>query len=414
MKVFYSWQSDIDGNINRFFIFKALQSVAKNLESRENFDVIIDQATRDEPGTPDIPDTIFKKIDGCSIFIADISFINGKTAKRQTPNPNVLLELGYAVKKLGFEKIILIFNNEYGKPEKLPFDIKHRRPMQYKYNENMDKNVALNKLTGDLENAILLIDRKTMTKEKIDFVFYDRDEGKQYGKSCLINSMIYKRLTESDFLHGIDFEAIKKYKGEKELTEWQKYLFKEKKESVERKYAIDKMSGMKYIVEGTVVDQFETKDYYDKYMIASLVRRNICKFDFLIRNNNEHTMKNIKIVLKTEKKNRIRRENDFPDLPPSSTLAVMVPRMRQDTERSLFQRKLDGDYVIFEYIKDNLYTDEEYILDEPLYIPLKENDLIKIEYTIYSENLPNINGILELNMKNEVKELTPMDVFYKL
>ena len=414
VKIFYSWQSDIDGNVNRYFILDALKSAVKNLKSNGAFNIEIDQATRDEPGTPDIPDTILKKIDECSIFIADISFINGKSAKRRTPNPNVLIELGYAVKKHGFEKIIAIFNSEFGKPEKLPFDIRHRKPMQYKYNKSMEKKVTLNNLARDLENEILLIDRKTMTKEKIDFVFYDRDEGKQYGKSCSVNDVIYKRLTENDFLKGIDFNAISEYKNKNKLTEWQEYLFKEKKESMDRKYALDKLSGMPFIIEHTFKDPDETKDYYNKYMATALIRRNNCKFYFLIRNNNEHTMKNIKIILKTEKKNRIRREIDYPSLPSSSTLFNLAYYNKKNTEQTLFQRKEDGEYLFFEYMKENLYADEEYILDEPLYISLQENSLIKIGYTIFSENLPKIEGILEINMKNKAMQLSPIDVFCKL
>jgi hypothetical protein len=414
MKVFYSWQSDINGKINRYFILEALEKVAKNLKGKGAFDIEIDQATRDEPGTPDIPDTIFTKIDECSIFIADITFINDSSAKRRTPNPNVLIELGYAIKKLGFEKIITLFNNEFGKPEELPFDINHRKPRQYHYNSSMDKKTNLKILTTELENAILLIDRKTMTKEKVGFEFYDRDDAKRYGKICSINGLIHKRLTEDDFLKVIDFDVIKKYKNERKLTEWQEYLYDKKKKYEERKVALDTMKAYEIINEYTTYDPDETKDYYNKYMAFSLLRLNNCKFDFLIRNNNEQTMKNIKIVLKTEKENRLRKENDFPDLPFRSTLAALAYGMPNNAEEALFQKKEDGDYVVFEYLKDNLYAGEEYILDEPLYLSLQEHGLIKIEYTIFSENLQKINGVLEINMMNEVKELSPIDVFCKL
>jgi hypothetical protein len=176
MKIFYSWQSDIDKKINRYFIYEALKKAAQNLEQVVN--VEIDQSTRDEPGSPDIPDTIFKKIEECSIFIADISFINSKDVQRRTPNPNVLIELGYAIKNHGFEKIILVFNNEFGDLEKLPFDINHRRPVQYLYNSSIDKKTALEDLSTKLENAILLIDKKTISKDKVEFGFYNKEEGK--------------------------------------------------------------------------------------------------------------------------------------------------------------------------------------------------------------------------------------------
>lgn len=414
MKVFYSWQSDIDGKINRYFILEALENAVKNLKDKGTFDIEIDQATRGEPGTPDIPDTIFKKIDECSIFISDITFINDNNTKRRTPNPNVLIELGYAIKKLGFEKIIAIFNNEFGKPEELPFDINHRRLMQYHYNSSMDKKVSLKILTTELENALLLIDRTTTTKEKVDFEFYDRDEAKRYGKICSVNGLIYKRLTEDDFLKGIDFDVIKKYQGGRKLTEWQEYLYDNKKIHEERKAALASIKGMTITAEYMVTDHYETKDYYNKYMALSLLRLNNCKFDFLVRNNNEQTMKNIKIVLKTAKENRLRKENDFPDLPFRSTLTALAYGIPKNAEETLFQKKEYGDYVIFEYLKDNLYAGEEYILDEPLYLSLQEHGLIKIGYTIFSENLPKINGVLEVNMTNEVEELSPIDVFCKL
>ena len=414
VKIFYSWQSDTNRKVNKSFIFAALKEAAKNLKTEGVYEIEIDQATRDEPGTPDIPNTILKKIDECTIFIADITLINEKSAERRTPNPNVLIELGYAIKKLGFEKIITIFNSEFGRPEELPFDINHRRPMLYKYNIGMDKKAILKSLTTELEKSILLIDKKTMTSEKVDFILYDRDNGKQYGKSCSVSGVKYQRLTENDFIRYVDFEAITKYKNEKKLTEWQEYLYKEKNVSIQRQFAIHKMSGMPYIVEHTFTDPHETKNYYDKYMVASLIRRNICKFDFLIRNNNEHAMKSIKIVLKTEKKNRIIRKIDFPSLPSNSILTTLAYRIPQDTENSLFLKNEDGDYIQFEYLKDNLYADEKYILDEPLYFSLKEDGVIKIEYTIFSENLPKIDGILEITMKNEVRELTPMEVFCKL
>jgi len=405
----------MDGNINRYFIQQALDEAVKNLKTKGAFnDIEIDQATRDEPGTPDIPDNILKKIDECSIFVADITFINEKSAKRRIPNPNVLIELGYAVKKHGFEKIIVIFNSEFGKPEELPFDIKHRKITPYQYNSSMDKNTALLDLTNELEKAILIIDRKTITKEKIDFILYNRDEGKQYEENFTINAVIYKRLTEDDFIRGMNYNELRELKERKKFSEWQEYLYKEIKEYKERKAAFTAMIGKQILSVGTVINQDETKDYYNKYMISSLIWLNTYKFDFLIKNNNEQTLKNVKIVLKTEKKNRIKRKFDFPNLPSSSILSSMIYGIQQNNEQPIFQIKEYGDYIDFEYMKDNLYASEEYILDEPLYIPLHEQDVVKIEYTIFSDNLSKINGILEINMKNEVKTLLPTDVFYKL
>lgn len=71
-------------------------------------------AIREETGMPDITESIFTKISNSSVFIADISIINDAWINRKTPNPNVLIELGYAARTLGWDKIICIFNSDYG------------------------------------------------------------------------------------------------------------------------------------------------------------------------------------------------------------------------------------------------------------------------------------------------------------
>lgn len=78
-------------------------------------------------GTPDIGDSIYEKIDSADIFIADVTIINGDYAGRKTPNPNVMIELGYAIKSLGWDRIILLYDKDFGEIEELPFDINHRR-----------------------------------------------------------------------------------------------------------------------------------------------------------------------------------------------------------------------------------------------------------------------------------------------
>jgi hypothetical protein len=84
-----------------------------------------------EMGTPHIAETIFTKIEHAKIFIADVSIINSDYKKRKTPNPNVLIELGYAARVLGWNKIICIYNTDYGTYDDLPFDLKYRRPLCY-------------------------------------------------------------------------------------------------------------------------------------------------------------------------------------------------------------------------------------------------------------------------------------------
>ena len=67
-------------------------------------------------GSPDISISIFEKIDKCALFIADISNITS-TDKRTIPNPNVLIELGYAINILGWDRIICFFDITTGNVE---------------------------------------------------------------------------------------------------------------------------------------------------------------------------------------------------------------------------------------------------------------------------------------------------------
>lgn len=52
-------------------------------------------------------------------------------AGRSSPNPNVLLELGYAVSQLGWDRIVMVMNTAFGDVTQLPFDLRGRRVLPY-------------------------------------------------------------------------------------------------------------------------------------------------------------------------------------------------------------------------------------------------------------------------------------------
>ncbi len=59
--------------------------------------------------------------------------MNANKKGKAMPNPNVLLELGYAAAKLGWDRLVLVMNTNYGHPEELPFDLRNRRfPLTFK------------------------------------------------------------------------------------------------------------------------------------------------------------------------------------------------------------------------------------------------------------------------------------------
>jgi predicted nucleotide-binding protein len=120
--IFYSWQSDLPNNTNRSFIQIALENAAQRIREDKSISVepVVDRDTSGVPGTPDIAHTIFEKIDRADVFVCDVTIVNSQTStSRPTPNPNVLIELGYAWKALGNQRVLLVQNTAYGGPEVL-------------------------------------------------------------------------------------------------------------------------------------------------------------------------------------------------------------------------------------------------------------------------------------------------------
>ena len=107
--IFYSWQSDLPNATNRTLIQKCLKAAVLAINNPNlEIEIKVDQDTQGLSGSPDIAQSLFEKIDNSEIFVCDISIINFDQGKRKIPNPNVLIELGYAAKALGWENWPLI------------------------------------------------------------------------------------------------------------------------------------------------------------------------------------------------------------------------------------------------------------------------------------------------------------------
>ena len=170
LSVFYSWQSDLPKETNQVAIRSALQEAINKLELADatgQLKLVIDEATRGAAGSPNIPQLLFSKIDACTIFVCDLTTINTAinaaaldrqlTPGRPTANPNVLVELGYAVATVGWERIILLFNEHHGTfPNDLPFDVDRHRATPFTISDKKDKN-GKTALTAVLEIALQAI-----------------------------------------------------------------------------------------------------------------------------------------------------------------------------------------------------------------------------------------------------------------
>lgn len=146
MKIFWSWQSDTPQNAGRHFVRDVIADLARSLNGEDETEdaerpetdgelgeqladdgrVEIDHDTQGVGGSPPIADTILRKIREAAVLVADVTPIAITTAGKRVPNPNVMIELGYAMKVLGHERIVLVMNSAEGAALKyLPFDLRH-------------------------------------------------------------------------------------------------------------------------------------------------------------------------------------------------------------------------------------------------------------------------------------------------
>ncbi len=153
--VFYSWQSDLPSRGNRGLIGDALERAIRAIANDEaaSLEPVLDRDTAGLGGTPDIAHSILAKISAADVFVADVSIVSEGT-RRPSPNPNVLVELGYAAAELGWENIVLVQNTAFGGPELLPFDLRGRRVVTYALTAEDAPAEARGLLQGRFEGAL--------------------------------------------------------------------------------------------------------------------------------------------------------------------------------------------------------------------------------------------------------------------
>ena len=148
MKVFWAWQSDIDGKIGRHFVREALEKAiaalndSAEIESRpsEESEMHLDHDRKGISGSPDLASTIFEKIRASKVFVADVTPVASTAGGKKISNPNVAIELGFALASLGDKQILLVMNEAFGSRDDLPFDIRHKAgPLLYRLTTEVDK-----------------------------------------------------------------------------------------------------------------------------------------------------------------------------------------------------------------------------------------------------------------------------------
>lgn len=145
MKIFWSWQSDTPGKTGRHFIRQVIEEAILVLKQHSEVEEPIERDSRNAlhldhdrvgvPGSPDLARLIFDKIDDSTVFIADITPVSAirvqsdggeVISEKRNMNPNVAIELGYALKALGDRNILMVLNTHFGYRDFLPFDLAHK------------------------------------------------------------------------------------------------------------------------------------------------------------------------------------------------------------------------------------------------------------------------------------------------
>jgi hypothetical protein len=143
MKIFWSWQSNTPGKTGLHFVRDVLQVVVDELKrssleideptDRESREALhLDQDRQGVSGSPDLARVILEKIEQSVMFIADVTPVGvvHETPRDQTSkvakkiiNPNVAIELGYALHALTDRSLLMVMNEHYGARTDLPFDL---------------------------------------------------------------------------------------------------------------------------------------------------------------------------------------------------------------------------------------------------------------------------------------------------
>lgn len=160
--IFFSWQDDFADcrNFIENSLKKAIRQIATDatVEEPVREDLAFDKDTMGVPGSPPIFETILDKISRAAVFVPDLTFVGKRADGRLAPNPNVLIEYGWALKSLGYNQIVPVMNTAYGEPSNLPFDLAHlRRPLQYNLPEQADEETrkrVRTELSADLARAL--------------------------------------------------------------------------------------------------------------------------------------------------------------------------------------------------------------------------------------------------------------------
>ena len=232
--VFYSWQSDLPET--KEVIHWALQEAIQNINRELILDgaLRLDQDTQDVAGWPEITSTILDKITECEIFVADITPINGPISEfKLTPNPNVLLELGYALGTgFGRKRIICVINTHYlpdNDLSKLPFDLRASRPVQFMLEDPDHRGTtpgeedstlisSRNSLKVELENSTREI-MEALQSEQLAAQMQSINDNLTFEARSILQALIEQTIDTNDVPRSVKSDCLEQIRAELGMSE---------------------------------------------------------------------------------------------------------------------------------------------------------------------------------------------------
>ena len=191
--VFFCWQSHLNPQEYRFLIRGALSAAIDRIQSElppECSCIIrLDSDTSTRSGTVDIADTILHKIRSSTAVVADVTpVLIDLERERYYPNPNVMIEVGFAAGTVGWHRTICLYENTDYQETDLPFDIRHRRVTGFR-SRGVQRKDAKNELEGKLYVALREI-IKSIGRGEIDPTLTDHHLKRQRDLRLLRDVML--------------------------------------------------------------------------------------------------------------------------------------------------------------------------------------------------------------------------------
>jgi hypothetical protein len=292
LKLFFSWQSDTPDNHK--LMRKGIEKACKKLKEKNGYNIVYDESTRGEAGSPDIVDIIEKKIDHCDIFIADVSPIATKGCKLIS-NSNVMLELGRAFSVLRYQKIIIIAKKDGWRQNELAFDFSHRAIIQIDVN---DENIYYSLIRSsaefayknpesifDVDDQVLYSDfaisKNIKSGKYLPKVFLERKDFKEhfryFADPFLFSNLVYERISK------LNFERMNRLRRIKGLNEFDVDVstFKPSNEILDFSSLFQLGQRLKqYLKEKNI--EFNGRQDNENYLNSSKIGRKIVDISFIL------------------------------------------------------------------------------------------------------------------------------------